>query len=251
MSRLDVHCMSTLYLVDRLGEKVILKTYREKDARHFEAEKRALTRLTGLPGIVSVFDISDLEITMKYYPKGDLFNVVEKLNETDQRLPLERVKKYARELLKVLAMCHARNVAHLDIKLENILIDEADNIVLTDFGMSVTTRTHKNQHGTPMYMAPEVFSPYFENHEYDPYNADLWSVGVSLFILLWGSPPFHSPSVECPCFRAYTSNRFAFWQHYKMAADAAAFMEHLLVVTRRFEEKRPRAAEALLHPWLY
>lgn len=250
MSRLQVECMTSLYLVDRQGEQVVLKTYLEKDELHYEAEKRALSRLSGKSGIVAVFDIQNFEITMKYYPKGDLFSLVAKLNESNERLPLERVKRYAKDLLRVLEVCHALNIAHLDLKLENILIDEDDGLVLTDFGMAVTTRLHRKQQGTPMYMAPEVFSPRFEGHRYDPCNADMWSFAVTVFILVWGTPPFHLPSTDCPCYRAYVTNRVGFWQHYNMAADAALFLEHVMVVTRRLEEKRPKPQQALLHPWL-
>ena len=250
MMRLQVHCMSSLYLVDRQGERVVLKTYLEKDELHYEAEKRALSRLSGERGIVTVYDLRFLEITMKYYPKGDLFSLVAKLNESNERLPLERIKKYARDLLRVVQVCHAVSIAHLDLKLDNILIDDDDGLVLTDFGMAVTTRTHRKQQGTLEYMAPEVYSPHFEGHRYDPFSADMWSFAITVFILLWGNPPFNRPSVECPCYRAYTGNRAFFWAHYKLAADAADFLEHLMVVPRRLEEKRPRPEEVLLHPWL-
>ena len=241
--------MCALNAVKRGAETVVLKTYQEKDELHFEAERRALAELGGCPGIVAVFALRDLQITMKYYPQGDLYSLVARLNETDERLPVARIKAYARDLLRVLDTCHSRGVAHMDVKLDNILLDE-QGIVLTDFGMAVTGRTHSKQQGTATYMAPEVFSPLFEGHRYDTFNADMWSFAVTIFVLLRGSPPFHFPSVECPFYRAYTGNRQVFWDYYKVPADAAAFIEHVMVVPRRLEERRPSALEALAHAWL-
>jgi serine/threonine protein kinase len=249
MLRLEGECMCALNTVKRGAETVVLKTYQEKDALHFEAERRALAELNGLPGIVTVFALRDLQITMKYYPQGDLYSLVARLNETDQRLPVARVKLYARELLRALETCHSRGVAHMDVKLDNILLDE-QGIVLTDFGMAVTKRVHAKQQGTAMYMAPEVYTPHFEGHCYDTFNADMWSFAATMFVLLRGSPPFHYPSVDCPFYRAYTGSRQVFWDYYKVPADAAAFIEDVMVVTRRLEEKRPSASEALAHAWL-
>ena len=88
-----------------------------------------------------------------------------------------------------MAYCHELNIIHRDIKPENVLIDkECDNCLkIIDFGTSVINNDHAlltQTHGTSYYIAPEVL-----NNKYNE-KCDVWSIGVMLFILLSGKPPF-------------------------------------------------------------
>lgn len=86
--------------------------------------------------------------------------------------------------------CHQRNVTHRDIKLENILLNEAKNQVkLIDFGFSTCIPNDKKIKlfcGTPSYMAPEIVS----KKEYCGPPADVWALGVLMFALLCGRFPY-------------------------------------------------------------
>ena len=80
--------------------------------------------------------------------------------------------------------------AHLDIKLENILIGDDFNLRLCDFGFSRKIGIPlTGLRGSEQYMAPEILdeSTYF----YEPANADIFSLGVVLFTLYFGRPPFN------------------------------------------------------------
>ena len=84
---------------------------------------------------------------------------------------------------------HDLNIAHRDLKLENILLsDNTENIKLIDFGLSKclpeNTHTMTTRLGTPYYVSPEVL-----NGSYDK-RCDLWSIGVITYFLLTGQPPF-------------------------------------------------------------
>lgn len=241
--------MADLFLVERGGETVVVKRYKRADARHYEAEKKTLRMLNGTNGIIGVFDISQLQITMKYYPQGDLFTLVSRLTSTNQTMPLAQAKRYARDLLHAVQACHDFGIAHMDIKLDNILLAEDGRIILSDFGMAVTSRFHREQQGTMMYMAPEVYSPRFEGHRYDTFNADMWSYAATVFILLFGHPPFSFPSIDCRCYLAYATDRAAFWDYCKLAAPEMEFIEYVMVITHQIDEKRPSASEVLQHPW--
>ena len=89
-----------------------------------------------------------------------------------------------------MAYCHDNNIVHRDLKPENILIDVEMNYLLKliDFGSSVEfnkgKEVLKTVNGTSYYIAPEVL-----NKNYDE-RCDVWSVGIILYILLSGKPPF-------------------------------------------------------------
>ena len=96
-------------------------------------------------------------------------------------------------MLKGIAYCHSHGIVHRDLKPENILIDkEQDNILkLIDFGTASKYKKEsekmKGLKGTSYYVAPEVIGG-----DYDE-RCDVWSLGIIMYILLSGVPPFDGP----------------------------------------------------------
>ncbi|GMN45363.1 hypothetical protein TIFTF001_014563 [Ficus carica] len=87
-----------------------------------------------------------------------------------------------------------KQICHRDLKLENTLLDgsTAPRVKICDFGYSKSSVLHsqpKSTVGTPAYIAPEVFS----KREYDGKIADVWSCGVTLYVMLVGAYPFEDP----------------------------------------------------------
>lgn len=83
---------------------------------------------------------------------------------------------------------------HRDIKLDNILLDGRGNVKIADFGVSkqIGNDTVLIDHcGTPAYIAPEILL----GKSYS-LNVDLWSAGVVLFAMLYGTVPFKAPTIE-------------------------------------------------------
>lgn len=85
------------------------------------------------------------------------------------------------QIVEVVQWLHERKVYHRDLKLENILIKDTQ-LTLCDFGSSFALRTA----GTEGYMAPELYS----NSEVDLALADVFSLGVVLFVMVFGFQPF-------------------------------------------------------------
>ena len=87
---------------------------------------------------------------------------------------------------------HTKNIVHRDIKPENILFTKEGVLKIADFGTSKFFYKNKMTatHGTPYYIAPEVLDGSYDE------KCDVWSVGVILYILLSGYPPFYGNSDE-------------------------------------------------------
>ncbi|XP_066398351.1 CBL-interacting protein kinase 31-like isoform X3 [Miscanthus floridulus] len=126
-----------------------------------------------------------------------LYNVQIHNQATSGRLKEEEARTYFQQLINAVDYCHSRGVYHRDLKLENLLLDVAGNLKISDFGLSALSDQVKNDGllhttcGTPNYVAPEVI----DDKGYDGALADLWSCGVILFVLLAGCLPFEDDNI--------------------------------------------------------
>ena len=154
----------------------------------FEKELRINMRLKH-PYIVPIHDViykEDSIITvMDFYKYGDLLNVLAMTNLNEIEV-LEIVKK----VLEALCYLHQRGIAHRDIKPENIVLDDERNPVLIDFGYCTEQKSGLSSTlcGTLSYMAPEEII----GQDYDAMKADIWSLGVTIFVITTRNFPFKS-----------------------------------------------------------
>eukprot|EP01065_Artemidia_motanka_P025039 TRINITY_DN2993_c6_g1_i1.p1 TRINITY_DN2993_c6_g1~~TRINITY_DN2993_c6_g1_i1.p1 ORF type:complete len:446 (+),score=147.69 TRINITY_DN2993_c6_g1_i1:99-1436(+) len=117
-----------------------------------------------------------------------------------QRFDEPTARRYFQQLVTGLYYCHLQGVAHRDLKPENLLLDEKDNLKITDFGLSnfqkMATGGSREKEllqtvcGTPNYIAPEVL----KEQGYDGCKADIWTSGVILFVMCAGYLPFDDES---------------------------------------------------------
>lgn len=106
---------------------------------------------------------------------------------SDKKLNEEQGYAVFSQIVKGVKYMHDHNVAHRDLKLTNILIDDAYTVKVIDFGFACeANERHKMYCGTPSYMAPEIV----EKKTYLPKPVDVWSLGVILFKLLTGEYAF-------------------------------------------------------------
>jgi serine/threonine protein kinase len=180
------------------------------------------------------------------YMKGsDLLNVMNVRGHSFTELETKRVMT---RLLMAVRHIHAAGVMHRDIKLENVLIDNCEDVTsvkLADFGFAAicdpsSAPSLKDVYGTPQYVAPEIIlahSPMYGN------KADMWSLGVLLFIMLTGMSPFSSKRFD-------DRSRVPFGDpKCKHLSDGAKdLIRRLLKVD---PAARLSAKDALAHPWLY
>lgn len=156
-------------------------------------------------------------------------------------------------MVKAIKYLHDQGIAHRDLKPENLLLKDSSEdavVKITDFGRSKIFADDaagevvmKTACGTPGYVAPEVLM-------HDPYSAqvDLWSIGVIVYILLCGFPPFYGDN-DAQMFRKIKSASYKFLAPYwdPISNDAKDFISKLLVVDPK---KRMDCAQALEHPWI-
>ncbi|CAI2370828.1 unnamed protein product [Moneuplotes crassus] len=107
---------------------------------------------------------------------------------------------YADQLISAIHFIHNKGYAHLDIKLDNILLDNYFNIRLSDFGSALKINDQpftSIRRGTTKYMAPEV--RYLQEEEtFDAYKADMYSLGICLFLMLFKRFPVYVEDIEYP-----------------------------------------------------
>ncbi|XP_072152314.1 serine/threonine-protein kinase SIK3 isoform X2 [Bemisia tabaci] len=146
------------------------------------------------------------------------------------------------QILSAISYCHHKKIVHRDIKAENLLLDENMNIKLADFGFSnyFDDQLMSTWCGSPPYAAPELFT----GKKYDGPRADIWSLGVVLYVLVCGVLPFDGKTLESLRTRVINGKfRIPFF----MSADCEHLIRHMLVVD---PEKRLSIAQIRKHQWM-
>ena len=143
------------------------------------------------PNIVKIFEAFETDdnvyLVMEYVGGGSLHSYLKE--RVDRRLEEEDAKRIFKQIMTALYYCHKKSIAHRDIKLENILIDDSNNVKLIDFGFSTCIPNEKKIKmfcGTPSYMAPEIVM----KEEYAGPPADIWASAVLLYALMNGCFPY-------------------------------------------------------------
>lgn len=181
---------------DKLSSELVAVKYIERGDKIDENVQREIINHRSLrhPNIVRFKEViltpTHLAIVMEYASGGELFERIcnaGRFNEDEARF-------FFQQLISGVSYCHAMHVCHRDLKLENTLLDgsPAPRLKICDFGYSKSLVLHsqpKSTVGTPAYIAPEILL----KKEYDGKRADVWSCGVTLYVMLVGSYPFEDP----------------------------------------------------------
>ncbi|CAE7669535.1 mlkA, partial [Symbiodinium microadriaticum] len=184
----------------RYAVKIIEKATIEPEEKSLLRTEIAVLKLVNHPNIIKLEGIyetrSHMYIVMEKLLGGELFErIVGK-----PRFSEEDAAKLIRPLLESVAYLHDLGIVHRDIKPENILCGEnLDELKIADFGLSKMLLPKEKMDtacGTLSYVAPEVLTMQGYGQE-----ADLWSVGVIMFLVLCGKLPFdgnnHDEIIRC------------------------------------------------------
>ncbi|XP_026744954.1 serine/threonine-protein kinase grp [Trichoplusia ni] len=185
---------------------------------------------------------------LEYAPGGELFDRI----EPDVGMREDEARRYWRQLLSGLQYLHGRGVAHRDIKPENLLLDDHDNLKISDFGMATLFRHGSRERllsrvcGTVPYAAPEVLAAAARPYRAAP--ADLWAAALVLLAMLAGELPWERAAAEDARYAGWLAAGPAAPGPWRRAgAGARALLARLL---RADAARRPGADALLASAWL-
>ncbi|KAJ0794720.1 putative protein kinase CAMK-CAMKL-CHK1 family [Helianthus annuus] len=208
----------------------VIKTEQVKKQGLMEQITReiAVMRLVRHPNVVQLKEVmatkTKVFLVMEYVKGGELFTKIAK-----GRLKETQARKYFQQLISAIDYCHSRGVYHRDLKPENLLLDENEDLKVTDFGLSALPEQLRHdgmlhtQCGTPAYISPEVL----RKKGYDGSKADTWSCGVILYALLAGCLPFREENLMHMYKKIFKAEyEFPPW----FSGDARRLISRMLVV---------------------
>ncbi len=165
--------------------------------RRFEEEAKAVAQLRH-PNIIQVYDFDHegevYYIVLEFVPGETLQARLNRLRTSGRNMPLKEVMQYAINLCDAADYAHQRNMIHRDIKPANLMLNVSGEAILMDFGIAKIIGG--TQHtatgaviGTARYMSPEQI----KGERIDE-RSDIYSIGITLFEMLSGRPPFEADS---------------------------------------------------------
>lgn len=172
------------------------------------------------------------------------------LNEFMRRRPNKRLSEseamfYAYDLIVALKYLHRRRVLHRDLKLGNLFLDADARIKVGDFGLAAQLEHDGDRKrticGTPNYIAPEIL----EGKHGHSYEVDVWSLGVILYTMVIGRPPFETADVKTT-YRRIRNNQYSFPDTVPVSQRIRDLIGCIL---RTDPRARPTLDEILASPW--
>jgi HEAT repeat protein/tRNA A-37 threonylcarbamoyl transferase component Bud32 len=180
-----------------VDERLILKflnpnvSQDEEMMKRFVHELRYSRKITHR-NVIRIYDFlfirGNYAISMEYFPSHTLGNEI-----GDKPLPLAKAVRYSMDVATGMAVAHQSGIIHRDLKPANVLIDDTGLVKIVDFGVAAAqhqgdTQLTKTGYviGSPKYMAPEQIL----GKKVDE-RADIYSLGVILYEMLTGEPPYH------------------------------------------------------------
>ncbi|XP_052191804.1 calcium-dependent protein kinase 1-like [Diospyros lotus] len=224
------------------------KLLTEEDVEDVRREIQIMHHLAGHQNVISIYgayeDAMAVHVVMELCEGGELFDrIIQRGHYTERK-----AAELTRTIVGVVEACHSLGVMHRDLKPENFLfVDQKEDSLLKtiDFGLSIFFKPGEKFNdvvGSPYYVAPEVL-----RKRYGP-EADVWSAGVIVYILLSGVPPFWAET-EQGIFEQVLHGDLDFttdpWP--SISEGAKDLVRRMLI---RDPRRRLTAHEVLRHPWV-
>ncbi|KAF0687449.1 Aste57867_20813 [Aphanomyces stellatus] len=185
---------------------------------------------------------------LEYCPHGDLFGAVDRAPH--RRLDPAQACEYFGQICDGLVFIHGRGIAHCDLSLENVLLDACGDVKVSDFGLAVDAATPQHHPmGKHFYMAPEML---VAHPSYDATKADVWALGIMLFIMLTGNPLFERAAPGCAVLEFMAKHGLEAivvqWQlDHLIPSPAMDLLEKMLCLD---PVARPTMAEVMTHEYV-
>ncbi|KAJ3007027.1 hypothetical protein HKX48_009355, partial [Thoreauomyces humboldtii] len=203
-----------------------------------------ITRLLHHPNIVRLYDVVETEheiaLAMEHVEGGELFDYIVSRKRLNDRV----ARRLFRQIISALEYCHRSSVVHRDLKPENLLLDGNKNIKIIDFGfVKLFDKSEQLQTfcGSPVYASPEMIL----GLPYQGPEVDIWGLGVILFIILNGHPPFMGTNTT-ELYKKIANGNYETRTQY-MGEDSADLIQRMLTVDPK---ERATIAEIRNHRWV-
>jgi serine/threonine protein kinase len=235
-----------------IPEKVAVKVIDKSKVEDMNDIKREIEimQMVSHPNIIQLYELfredKKVSLVMELVTGGELFDrIVEKSTYTEKE-----AASTLYVLCDALDHLHKRKIVHRDLKPENLLYSAPGDegvLKVADFGLARLAKegdVMKTACGTPGYVAPEILM----NKGYDSPAVDMWSVGVILYILLCGFPPFYEEELPA-LFDSILKARYDFPSPWWDGIDSAAkgLVKKLLELD---EKKRLTAEQVMTEGWI-
>jgi len=231
----------------KVAIKVIQKTTVAGD--DIKLLRREVHNLKALdhPNILKLYDVYEDDkqffLIMELVQGKELFDKIVERGQYSEK----DASHISRQFVAAIEYLHSKGIAHRDLKPENLLSigsGEKEVLKVADFGLSKNFGDEKmmTSCGSPGYVAPEVL----ECESYGK-EVDMWSIGVIIYILLVGYPPFYADN-DPALFKKIMACDYEFGEGWDVISESAKdLLRHLIV---KDPKKRFTATAALNHPWL-
>ena len=219
---------------------------------HVQREIHLLSQINhhGIMRMVDCYeDAERVHIITEKYTGGELFDKISENASPSGCFSEINAARIIKSLLQAVDYLHENDIVHRDIKPENILFQSSqdDAIKLIDFGLA---RKHtpgdqpmRNPVGTAYYMSPELLKGKYDK------SCDVWSVGIIVYILLCGHPPFNG-FTDSDIFESIESGHLGFPNNQAWSDKSDRAKDFIKCLLRRDPSRRLTAKEALNHPWI-
>nr|CAI5867411.1 unnamed protein product [Callosobruchus analis] len=231
------------------GEKVAVKVIDkskldEVSKAHLFQEVRCM-KLVQHPNVVRLYEVIDtatkLYLVLELGDGGDLYEYIMR-HETG--LPENKAREYFSQIVRAISYCHQLHVVHRDLKPENVVFFKKQGVVkLTDFGFSnkfYPGQKLETSCGSLAYSAPEILL----GDSYDAPAVDVWSLGVILYMLVCGQPPFQEAN-DSETLTMIMDCKYNIPGH--VSQNCKKLISRMLL---RNPEKRATLQEIASHPWV-
>ncbi|KAL8292670.1 hypothetical protein RQP46_001282 [Phenoliferia psychrophenolica] len=187
-------------------------------------------------------DTGHVYMQLELCANGSLLDLLRKR----RRYTEPEARFYLVQLIGACEYMHSNSVIHRDLKLGNLMLDADMNLRVGDFGLAALVK-HPGERkrticGTPNYIAPEILFDTTNGHSFE---VDIWSIGVILYTLLVGKPPFQTKDVK-NIYRKIKDNNYVFPPEIELSVEAVDLVSSILTTQ---PDQRPTLSDILAHPF--
>lgn len=236
---------------DDTGRTFAAKTVAKASIKNEKTKTKLLSEIKihksmSHPNIVEFIDCFEddvnVYILLEICPNQSLMDLL----KTRKLLTEAEARFFMVQIIGAVKYLHRRKVVHRDLKLGNIFFDPYMNLKIGDFGLAtIINSAHPRRYticGTPNYIAPEVLGGKEVGHGFE---VDIWAIGIMLYALLFGKPPFQAKDVQVIYERIKTND-------YKYPPDSTVSLEARQLINDMLStdpSERPSLDEILNYDW--